>query len=79
MFFSASVVVPLDSLSFPLIDPTLRLELHRKRDNIVDLFAMIARSDNLLPAHWTLWGAFAGLGTLIFTRYEGFHEAGMTE
>lgn len=76
---NASVVVPLDSLSFPLVDPTLCLELHRKRDNIVDIFAMIARSDDLLPAHWTLRGAFAGLGTLIFTRYEGFHKACMAE
>ena len=45
----------------------------------MNIFAMIVRSDNLLPAHWTLRGAFAGLGTLIFTRDEGFHEACVTE
>lgn len=74
-----SVVVPIDSLSFPLVDPTLRLKLHRKWDNIVGIFAMITWSDDLLPAHWTLGGAFAGLRTLIFTRYEGFHETCMAE
>ena len=71
------VLVPVDSLSFPLVVPTFKL--HRKRDDIVDIFAVIARSDNLLPAHWTLWGALAWLGTLVFTRYEGFHETCMAE
>ena len=78
--FNASVIVPLDSLPFPLVDPTLCLELHRQRHNIVGIFAIsLARSDNLLPAHGTLRGAFAGLGTLVFTRDEGFHEAGVAE
>ena len=72
--------IPINSLSFPLVDPTLRLQLHRKRDNIVVfIFAMIAWSDDLLPAHGTFGNAFAGLRALVFTGYEGFHEACMAE
>ena len=75
----SSVTVPIDSLSFPLVDPALCLELHRKRDNVVRVSAMVGRSDDFLPAHRTLGNAFSGLGTLIFAGYEGFHEAGVAE
>ena len=78
---NSSVVIPINSLPFPLINPTLRLELHRQRDHIVVIFAfaVIMRPDDLLPAHRTLWGAFSGLGALIFARDEGFHETGVAE
>lgn len=75
----ALVIVPVDSFSFSLVDPTLRLELHRKRNNVVVISAMINPSDDLLPAHWALGDAFAGLGTLILTSYQGFHEACVAE
>lgn len=75
--------IPINSLSFPLVDPTLRLQLHRKRDNIVVILAVvlavIAWSDDLLSAHGTFRDAFARLRTLVFTGYEGFHEACMAE
>ena len=65
----SSSIVFIDSLSFPLVDPPLRLELHRKRDNVAIIFAMIIRSHDLFPAHWAFGDAFAGLGALIFARY----------
>ena len=74
-----SGVFPIDSFSFPLVDFTRCFELHRKRDNVVVFFAVITRSDDLLPAHWAFGDAFSGLGTLIFTSYQGFHETGMAE
>lgn len=61
--------IPINSLPLPLVDPTLCLNLHRKRNNIVVNFAVITWSDDLLPAHWTLGDAFAGLRTLIFASY----------
>ena len=64
-----SGIVLINCLSLSLVDPTLWLQLHCKRDNVMDIFAMIAWSDDLLPAHWTLGDAFAGLGTLIFASY----------
>lgn len=64
-----SGIVPIHCFSFALVDPTLRLEFHRKRDNIVVISAMISWSDDFLAAHWALGDAFAGLGTLIFTGY----------
>lgn len=75
----SSGIVPINSLSFSLVDPTLCLKLHRKRDYIVVLFAVITWSHDLLPAHWTLGDAFSGFGTLIFTSYQGFHETCMAE
>ena len=75
-----SDIVFIDSFSFPLVDPPLRLELHRKRDDVVILiFAMIVRSHDFFPAHGAFGDAFAGLGALVFACYEGFHEACMTE
>ncbi len=72
-------IIPVESFSFPLIGPTLCFKLHRKRDNIVVLFAVIAWSEDLLPAHWTLGDAFTGLRALIFTSDEGFHETCVAE
>ena len=66
MLYSCGII-PVESFSFPLIDPTLCFKLHRKRNNIVGFSAVIIWSDNLLPAHWTLGDAFTGLRTLIFT------------
>lgn len=74
-----STVVPINSLPFPLIDITLRLELHRQRDHIVIRPAVILRPDDLLPAHRTLWDALSGLGALVLARDEGFHKTGVAE
>ena len=70
-------VVPINGFSFPLIGPTL--QLHRKRNNIVDVFTVIAWPDDLFPTHRALGDAFSGLGTLVFTGYQGFHETCMAE
>lgn len=76
----SSEVVPIHSLSLPLIDPALHSELHRKRDHIVDVFAVVVTgSDDLLPAHRTLGDALSGLGTLVLAGYEGFHETCVAE
>lgn len=74
-----SRLVPIDSLPFALVHLTLRLELHRKRDDVVDLFAMIAWPDDLLPAHRTFGCALAGLGALVLAGYQGFHETCVAE
>lgn len=75
----SSRIIPIDSLSFPFVAPALCPKLHRERDNVVVIPAMVARSDDLLAAHRTLGGAFAGLGSLTFAGYEGFHEACVAE
>ena len=75
----SSRIIPIDSLSFPFVVPALCPKLHRERDNIVVIPAMVTRSDDLLPAHRTFGGAFSGLRTLAFAGYEGFHEACVAE
>ena len=80
MSHSSDNIVFIDGLSFPLVDPPLHLELHRKRDDVVGfIFAMIVRSHDLFPTHGAFGDAFAGLGALIFACYEGFHETCVTE
>ena len=70
-------VVPIHSFSFPLI--ALALQLHRERNDVVVHFAVIVGPDDFFPAHGTLGDAFAGLGTLVFAGYQGFHETCVAE
>lgn len=70
-------VISIDSFSFTLINFTLKL--HRKRDDVVVVSAVIVWPGDFLPAHWAFGDAFSGLGALVFASYQGFHETCVAE
>ena len=70
-------IVLINSFSLPLV--ALTLQLHRKRNNVGVAFTVIIWPDDPFSTHGALGGAFSGLGTLVFTGYQGFHETCMAE
>lgn len=68
--------------SFFAFRPSLpRPHLHSKRYDIVSELPahIMIRPDNFFPAHRTFGRAFAGIRSLILSRYQCFHEAAMAE
>ncbi len=68
------------SPSFALAGSAPGLEHHGEWHHVMLVFLVCGlRSDHLLSTHWTFWHAPSRLATLILTRYEGFHKAGVAE
>lgn len=70
-----------DSFPFALGGPNPALYFHCERYCIVSRLPVrgTSRPDHFLSTYGTFWSAFAGIRSLILTRYKRFHEAAMTE